>query len=819
MPLWMRRLALALGVVVLGLAGGASYLLITFDPNRYQSLLTDWVQTNKQRTLVIGAPMELKVFPKLRLKLAKVTLSEHQRADEFLAVDEVELSVNVMPLLRRQLVIDQISAKGVRMTYQRDAQGRANIDDLLKKDEQPQSPGAPSDPLQFDVAGIQLKQVQAKVQDAKTGLTGALMVNSLSAGRLADGVPTDVKLDVAFDVSQPQLAKGALNGAFRITPWLATGSADVDQIKLSLAGDVPGVRALQAGLEGALAWDGEHASLKARALVAEVSGQVGGPPGKPALVLDKSRVSVDAFAYDPAQQLMAVSKLAVALTGQQDGHALSFKLDWPELDVKGDQLKGSALQGQFKLSGPMAVEAQFASQSPRGGFSAIKVPGLKVGFKVSMAGQGGQREVAGQLSANVSAQPVQAAGALEALNLQARIQEPSLQPLVIQMDGRAAMAPGGAAQWALKGQVNDNPFSSEGTATLGKGVPQVQAHARFAALDLNRLLPAPAGGAASAPATPGGAAPDAPVDLSALKAINGQFKFSAGTLVYRQYKLADAELNAALDKGHLSLSRLSAKAWGGRVVASGSADAAPQRMALQAQADGIDILAMLKDVAQKDVLEGTGQVKLDVHTSGVKASQLVAGLNGTAAMQLRDGAVRGINLAKSLREFKAKLSGQSDAVQRASQLEKTDFTEMAGTFKITNGVAHNEDLAAKSPFLRLGGRGDINLMARQLDYTVSATVTGTIKGQGGVGADALNGVTVPVKLKGPFDAPDWRIAWSQVAVGALQNTVKSRLEDELKAKLGLGGAVAPAASGASEPATPAKSLEKQLKDQLKGLFR
>lgn len=817
MKLWMRRLALALGVVVLGLAAVAAYLLATFDPNRYQGLLTDWVQTNQQRTLVIGAPMELKVFPQLRLKLAKVSLSEHQRAEEFLAVDEVELSVNVMPLLKRQLVIDQVSARGVRMSYWRDAQGRSNIDDLLKKDEQLQQPGAPSDPLQFDVAGIQLAQVQAKVQDAKTGLTGALTVNSLSSGRLADGVPSDVKLDLAFNLSQPQVAKGALTGAFRITPRLATGSADVDQIKLALQGDVPGVRAMQAGLEGAVAWNGEHASLKASALVAEVSGQVGGQPGKPALVLDKSRVSVDAFAYDPGQQLVAVSKLAVALTGQQDGHALSFKLDWPELDVKGDQLKGSPLQGQFKLAGPMAVDAQFASQSPTGGFSAIKVPGLKVDFKVSMAGQWGQREVAGQLSANVSAQPAQAAGALEALHLQARIQEPSLQPLVIQMNGRAAMAPGGAAQWALKGQVNDNPFSSDGTAKLGQGVPQVQAQARFTALDLNRLLPAPAGGAASPPAKSAGAATDSPVDLSALKAIDGQFKFTAGTLVYRQYKLADAELYATLDQGHLNLSNLSAKAWGGRVVASGSADAAPQRMALQAQADGIDILAMLKDVAQKDVLEGTGQVKLNVRTGGAKVSQLVAGLNGTAAMQLRDGAVRGINLAKSLREFKAQLSGQSDAVQRASTAEKTDFTELTGTFKITNGVARNDDLAAKSPFLRLGGRGDINLVARQLDYTVSATVTGTSKGQGG--ADALNGLTVPVKLKGPFDAPDWQIAWSQVAVGALQNTVKSRLEDELKARLGLGGAAAPVASGASAPAKPAGSLEKQLKDQLKGLFR
>lgn len=799
MKLWIRRLALALGVVIVAFMAVAGYLLATFDPNRYQSLLTDWVKEHKQRTLVIGAPMQLKVFPKLGLKLAKVTLSEYQRQDEFLAVDEVELSVDVMPLLKRQLVVDRISARGVRLAYLRDAQGHANIDDLLKKDDKPDEPGAPSEPLRFDVAGITLEQVQAKVQDAKTGTAGTLTLNSLSTGHLADGVASDVKLDAAVELSQPQAVKAGLKGAFRITPQLATASAKVDQIKLSVQGDVPGVRALQAALEGAVAWDGQHQSIQAQSLVAEVSGQVGGQAGAPALVLDKSRVSVDTFAYDPAKQLLAISKLAVVLTGQQAGQPLSLKLDWPELDVKGDQLKGSPLQGQFKLGGPVAVEAQFASQSPSGGFALLKLPGLKLDFKVAMAGQGGQREVSGQLMADVAAQLAQAAGALEALRLQASVQEPSLQPLKIQLNGRAAMAPGGSAHWALKGDINGNALSLDGAAKLGGAVPQVQATAHFTSLDLNRLLPAPAvSAAASAPAAPGGAAPDAPVDLSALKALNGQFKFSAGKLAVRQYRLSDVDLVANLLDGRLTLSKLAAGAWGGRVLANGSAQASKQQMALQAQADGINIQAMLKDVAGKDALEGTGQVKLDVRTAGTRVSQLTAGLNGNASLLLRDGAVRGINLAKSLREFKAQLSGSSDAVQKASQAEKTDFTEMSGTFIIKNGVAHNDDLSAKSPFLRVGGRGDINLVERRLDYTVSATVTGTVKGQDGVASNALSGVTVPVKLSGPFDAPDWKIAWSEVAVGAVQDTIKSKLQEQLN--------------------DPAK--QQKLKDQLlKGLFK
>lgn len=799
MTLWIRRLALGLGALIVVFAAVAGYLLATFDPNRYQGLLTDWVKEHKQRTLLIGAPMQLKVFPKLGLKLAKVSLSEHQRSDEFLAVDEAELSVDVMPLFKGQLVVDRISARGVRLAYLRDAQGHANIDDLLKKDEKPEAPGQPSEPLRFDVAGIDLERVQAKVQDARTGAAGTVTLNSLNSGHMADGVASDVKLDAAIELSQPQVVKAGLKGAFRITPQVATGSAKFDQIKVTLQGDVPGVRALQAALEGAVAWDGGHQSLQAQSLVAEVSGQVGGQLGAPALVLDKGRVSVDTFAYDPAQQLLSLDKLAVALTGQQGGHPLSASLDWPELDVKGEQLKGSPLQGQFKLGGPVAVAAQFASQSPSGGFALLKLPGLKLDFKVAMAGQGGQREVSGQLMADVSAQSAQAAGALEALRLQAHVQEPSLQPLKIQLNGRAVMAPGGSAHWALKGDINGNALSSDGAAKLGAGVPQVQATAHFTSLDLNRLLPAPAAGAAaSAPAVQGGATPDAPVDLSALKALNGQFKLSAGKLAVRQYRLSDAELAASLADGHLTLSKLAAGAWGGRVVASGSAQAAPQQVALQAQADGIDIQAMLKDVANKDMLEGRGQVKLDVKTAGAKVSQLTAGLNGHGALLLRDGAVRGINLAKSLREFKAQLSGRSDAVQKASQAEKTDFTELTGTFVIKDGVAHNDDLAAKSPFLRVGGHGDINLVQRRLDYTVSATVTGTVKGQDGAASNALSGVTVPVKLSGPFDAPDWKIAWSELAVGAVQDTLKARLQEQLK--------------------DPAK--QQQLKDQLlKGLFK
>ncbi len=82
---------------------------------------------------------------------------------------------------------------------------------------------------------------------------------------------------------------------------------------------------------------------------------------------------------------------------------------------------------------------------------------------------------------------------------------------------------------------------------------------------------------------------------------------------------------------------------------------------------------------------------------------------------------------------KAKLGTlKGEQKQQADKSQKTDFSEMTGTFTIRNGVAHNSDLSVKSPLLRVGGEGDINIGEDSLNYLVKASVVGTTKGQGGM---------------------------------------------------------------------------------------
>ena len=193
-----------------------------------------------------------------------------------------------------------------------------------------------------------------------------------------------------------------------------------------------------------------------------------------------------------------------------------------------------------------------------------------------------------------------------------------------------------------------------------------------------------------------------------------------------------------------------------------------------------NINPLMKDAIEKDLPEGRGNVAVDVTTAGTTVAALKKGLNGTASMNLRDGAIKGINLAKTFRETKAVFTTRKDAVQQAKQTEKTDFSELTGTFRIANGVARNDDLSMKSPFIRLGGAGDINIGEDRMDYLAKASVVASAGGQGGKDLDHLKGMPVPVRVSGPFDKLSYNIEFGGLVAEAAKAKVEEKLKETVK---------------------------------------
>ena len=223
--------------------------------------------------------------------------------------------------------------------------------------------------------------------------------------------------------------------------------------------------------------------------------------------------------------------------------------------------------------------------------------------------------------------------------------------------------------------------------------------------------------------------------------------------------------------------------------------AATPQITVKQKLAGISIGPLLKDSIDRDLLEGRGNVTLDVSGQGATVSAIKKALNGSASLALADGALKGINIAASIRNAKAKLGAlKGEATQASNAAEKTDFTELKASFAIKNGVAHNSDLSLKSPLLRLGGEGDIDIGAGSMDYLAKATLVATAAGQGGKDVSALKGITVPVRISGPFASLSYKLDFNALIGGAVQQKIDEKKE-EIKAR-----------------------ARDKLEDQLKGLF-
>jgi AsmA protein len=247
---------------------------------------------------------------------------------------------------------------------------------------------------------------------------------------------------------------------------------------------------------------------------------------------------------------------------------------------------------------------------------------------------------------------------------------------------------------------------------------------------------------------------------------------------------------------------MSGRLYDGTLAGSATVNANGNTFAVKQNLAGVSVGPLLRDAANKDVIEGRGDVVLDVTTAGATVDALKRALGGTARLALKDGAIKGVDIAGAIRTAQAMLGSKRAIEQQAKGGKQTDFTELAASFVIKNGVAHNDDLQGKSPLLRLGGAGDIDLGAGAMDYTAKATVVATATGQGGKELGRVAGLTVPVHITGPFESLKYTVDVQALAAGAAQDL----LSRELERRLG-GGKAGPAPPGGGS-----------VEDALRGLF-
>jgi AsmA protein len=104
---------------------------------------------------------------------------------------------------------------------------------------------------------------------------------------------------------------------------------------------------------------------------------------------------------------------------------------------------------------------------------------------------------------------------------------------------------------------------------------------------------------------------------------------------------------------------------------------------------------------------------------------------------------------------------------------------LTGTGVVARGVITNNDLAGQLPFMRIDGRGKVDLAQETLDYRLGVEILDTPGVEAGAGAAELRGHTIPVHISGPFDELNYRVDVAEV----LKEEAKSRIEDAVRDKL------------------------------------
>jgi AsmA protein len=331
------------------------------------------------------------------------------------------------------------------------------------------------------------------------------------------------------------------------------------------------------------------------------------------------------------------------------------------------------------------------------------------------------------------------------------------------------MADGGAVVDPLALRLDDSEITGQVRIPSFDG-PVVRASLEVDDIDVDRYLP-PQAEDAAAPGQPAAAA--APGDpFAALRTFDLQATARVGKLKINNLRMTDVEATVTSKNGVLRIDPAAARLYDGSFKGLLELDARKPTPRVRARPalSGIQIGPLLADLAGEDRLVGTGEVDADITLVGLSEREIRNSLNGTLRFAFRDGAYKGINLAQLIREAKAALGmGEPPPPQPL----RTDFSEMSGSARITDGVIDNRDLQAKSPLLRIGGKGTVDLPEDNVDYLITAEIVQSLEGQGGKQRDELAGVPIPVRLRGSLQQPEPSVD--------LEAVVKARARQEIEA--------------------------------------
>jgi len=799
------RYSLIFLAVVFGLLVAAPFFI---DANQYKSLIVDQAEKVTGRHIEIGQ-LHASLFPWVGLRIEDVHVANPKGFAEgdVLQIKSLDVQVAVMPLLAGSYQIERFVLDTPKVQLTRSEDGFTNWQDLL-----PSSAA----PVGNKTANV-LSPKDASDTQGEVGILAALSAQSL---RMNDGELHFVDaqgssnlhitaLNIELDDVQMERPvgihiSGKLDGdAFAVDAQLGpvgdVRSLDVARLPFKGHLSVPEaelkklskmIPELQVMGEGAVSLD---AQLEQRPNGVRVMAG--------AVKLHAAHdMSMDIKAQMPDEKRMQIERLLVGLDG----------VELAEINGKLTDI-GGKMRYELRVNTPELTRLQLTQWIPdlQNMYAAHPAPWRSL--KVGMLAAGDLQEMdirdlqlllngeLVQVSGNInfaSAPDIRLRIASHLLHVDPWLPQPA--PAAMSMSPEGVSSPG-----AVK--------------SLADGTLITAAYAAVPEQDGARINSAANGDETNqSVGAEGDKAPVEP-DLRFLKPWKIAAVMQVDKLLLRGLDIGRLRADVNGRNGVIQINPLRFELAGGRIEEQASLNigAYPITWKEAVKIRDVQLQPVLKALADNDMLSGLLQMDTQLGGRGLLPDTAMAGLNGKGNILLRDGSIKGFDIPGMLRNIQN--FGQS-----TGEKKKTDFSQMSGSFNITNGVAKNDDLFVASPLFRLTGYGVLNLVAQQMDYHLKPRLVGSLVGQGD-SEIVRKGLEVPLRLTGPINAPKVKLEVSIESLLGNREAIQEIIRDPkgmLRGILGGGMQGRPAADqGAqaqpqSSPAQPAKPLEQLLNQVL-----
>lgn len=846
----LKITGIVLGALVALVVLAVAILLLVIDPNDYKPQIAAVVKEQTGMDLAIRDRMQWSLWPSIGLKLGQVSLTDPGSHETLVAVDKAAVSVELLPLLSKQVNIDAVTLDGARVRYLQHADGSTSWDPLFNHlnqksatPEQPEQPetGASSQAVGLNVDKLEVKNASVYLKDEKANVERTLENVAVTASDINLKQAFPLQLQFTFRqqdaAGKTLVAQNSLSSRVTLNPdnkvydlaQLAlssalSGTALPAPTTVTVKGDVHADMGAQKVNVNGLQLQASYAdkALKSPATV-DMSAQVLADLGQTVVNVDKLQLRAS---WPDAARPQPVS---AALAGRLSSNWTSGAIDAPQL-----AMNAVVPDKSYPRPLPVSVNAPFSGNWKEGHFSLPK-------FLLEAAGVRAEGTLAASLPALQSTEPdtpitkgMGLSGNLNVAPFSPRNLMAALgialpktsDPNVLKTASLTATIQGEDPQLLLK---DIRLRLDDSTVTGVAGLSDLKTFREYARLALDRLdadryLPPPAPAAApNASTTPPAATPPAPgglLPVDTLKSQNFDVALTAGALKLMTYPVSSFRVAATAGNGKVNVSELKGTVFKGgfNVPASIDVQGAQPVVRVQPKLDGMEIGPLAKKILKKDLLEGRASYTGNLTLRGNSTDAWMKSVSGTSDLKFDNGVLHGVNAMRELLDALGKYQALltflgKDAETIANKQNDTEIASFAAINTLDNGVVDSKSLTADLRKAKVDGSGTFNLATQDLNYRFNLNLDKSVAG------GRLSGYPLPVQCKGNLSGNMAKLCSldsKAVASVALKAAAAKGLE-----KLGLPGDNAQDAlkQKADEEKQKAKEkLNEQLNQGLKKLF-